>query len=133
MLGLCESLALGATVAMADLIRQAEVHCSTQGRVLALAWNLYVAAITISISEIPWLLACGCDALVSIFKYCMCKELLGPSLRPSRLGKWEAGPDLQKIRCIPMRCPTYYAAMRPQSIARLRVKIGEYITPDFKY
>jgi len=49
----CESLALGACVAMADLVRQVEVHCASRGRALALVWNLHTAALTASISDTP--------------------------------------------------------------------------------
>ena len=42
----CEALALGAAVAMADIVRQVEVHCLERGRALALVWNLYTASVT---------------------------------------------------------------------------------------
>ena len=49
----CEALALGAAVAMADLVRQVEVHCLERGRALALVWNLYTAAVTTGTGAAP--------------------------------------------------------------------------------
>lgn len=61
-----ESLALGAALAMADLIRQAEVHCSSRGRALALTWNLYTASLTASMRERLHHAACLSSSLLGI-------------------------------------------------------------------
>ena len=45
------ALALGAAVAMAEAVRQVEVHCAERGRAVALVWNLYTAAMSSTLGD----------------------------------------------------------------------------------
>lgn len=45
------SLAAALSVAMADMVRQVEVHCAERGRTLTLLWNLYTATMDAAVGE----------------------------------------------------------------------------------
>ncbi len=47
----CGSLALGASIGMADIVRQVEVHCSDRGNALATVWNLYTASLSVLLGK----------------------------------------------------------------------------------